>query len=91
MVLPTQPLVRSHEQDFGTQLARNAELVDRQAVEIRVGKLLGLVFVDDKETAPGPRGVFFGNGETLLLERSSYLLEEGLLLRVDDGHGVRWK
>ena len=66
--------------------ASTKALLDADFTVFDTGELLGLVFVNHEEAAPGPRGVFLGNGETLLLELSSYLLKQGLFLGVSIGH-----
>lgn len=68
VALPREPLVRSHEQYLGTQLARYTQPVDRQTVKKSGSKLLSLVFVDDEKATPRPRRVFPSNSEALLLQ-----------------------
>ena len=82
----TPSIIEYNFQNFGAELTRDFQAFDGEAIEIRIGKLLGLSFVNHEETAPGARFVLLIDAEAFAAQALGHFLEHEVLLGVGGTH-----
>ncbi len=88
VVLPREALARCNNENLWAQFPRNFQFLHIEAIEIRVGKLLGLRLFDDEETTPRPRLVLLYHLKALFVQYTFYFVEERFLCLVSHGLSI---